>query len=307
MEAYAEELMRPARKPVAHSKVIADGVDDIWAMDIAEMPGWYDENDGYKYILVVVDVFSRYAWCIALQTKNAKDVWDAFSIALREHKPNFIWVDKGSEFYNATWTSRLKGLDVGRYSTYGGMYKVSIAERFIRTLKHRIWFEFVRDNTRKWIDRLDEIVDEYNNTIHSAIRMTPIEARKEDNEDKLYKAMLPPTSVGKPKFSLGEWVRISRAKDKFEKGFHPNWSYEIYKIVSIKLTSPVRYYLVDYYGEEIEGAFYENELQQVSDPSFFPVEKVLKQRTYKGRKEKLVKFLGYKEPRWMPAEAVSDL
>jgi hypothetical protein len=242
-----------------------------------------------------------------LKSKNARDAWDAFNVALREHKQNFIWVDKGSEFYNATWTSRLKSLDVGRYSTYGGQYKVSIAERFIRTLKHRIWFEFVRDNTRKWIDRLDDIVDDYNETVHSALGMTPAEARKRENADRLYKRMLPPAVVEKPKFCLGEWVRISRAKDKFEKGFHPNWSYEIYKIVSIRLTSPVRYYLVDYYGEEIEGAFYENELQQVSDPSFFPVEKVLKKRKVKGVEEKLVKFLGYKEPRWMPADAVSDL
>jgi hypothetical protein len=179
-----------------------------------------------------------------------------------------------------------------------------MAERFIRTLKNRIWFHFIKDNTRKWIDVLEGIVSEYNKTRHSSLGMSPTRARK--NEDLLLDRIKEPP-VGVPKYKLGDWVRINRLKGRFEKGFHPNWSYEIFQIVGIRKNVPVMYELNDYYGEPITGAFYENNLQPVADKTFFPVEKVLRQRVYKGKKEKLVKFLGYKEPRWLPAEDVSDL
>lgn len=306
MEAYAQELMRKVVRPKTYSPIISYGLDDIWAMDLADMSEWHASNDGYKQILVVVDTLSRYAWCKPLKTKEAKHVWDALASVIEENdgkSPNSIWVDKGTEFYNATWTKNLRALAIDRYSTFGE-YKVSLAERFIRTLKSKIWFHFVRENTRKWVDVLDSIVQEYNLNKHSSIDMSPREART--REDDLLDRITQP-KVGKPRFALGDWVRVSRVKSKFEKGFHPNWSYEIFQIVGIRKSEPVMYEINDYYGERVEGAFYDAELQRVEDKTFFPVEKVIKQRTLKGQKEKLVKFLGYKEPKWMPANSISDL
>jgi hypothetical protein len=150
------------------------------------------------------------------------------------------------------------------------------------------------------------MVTEYNTTEHSSIKMTPREARLPSSADALW-ALIPKPEVGKPKYKLNQWVRMSRAKGLFEKGFHPNWSYEIYKIVEIRMNEPVRYYLQDYDGEPVLGAFYEEELQPVADATFFPIEKVIKTRTVKGRKEALVKFMGYKEPRWRPASEVGEL
>ncbi len=86
-----------------------------------------------------------------------------------------------------------------------------------------------------------------------------------------------------------------------KKGFHPRWSAEQFQIRAVKPGAPPLYYLRDYDGEPVEGAFYEAELQLVADPSFFPVEKVLKRRTVKGVKQALVKFMGYKEPVGMAA------
>ena len=102
-------------------------------------------------------------------------------------------------------------------------------------------------------------------------------------------------------------VRINRLKGLFEKGFHPTWSAEIFKIVGIMLDKPVRYHLVDYFGEDVVGSFYDNDLQAVADPSFFPVEKVLQTRKMKGKVMKLVKFVGYKQPRWVEPEQLADL
>lgn len=305
MEEYARELMRRVVRPDTYAPVIAKGVDDIWAMDLADFQDWHERNDGYKYVLVVVDVLTRFAWCKPLKSKNAKEVWEALQSVIDENKkpPSRIWVDRGTEFYNGLWTSKLKALGVPRYSTYGD-YKVSIAERFIRTLKHRIWFIFLKDNTRRWIDVLDGVVKDYNNTVHSTLGMTPRAARTQEDE-LLGRVKTPP--VATPKYKLGDWVRINRLKGIFEKGFHPNWSYEIFKIVGIRKSVPVLYELVDFYGDAIEGAFYESDIQPVADPTFFPVEKVLKQRTLKGKREKLVKLLGYKEPRWLPADDVEGL
>lgn len=297
--------MKPVRKPKEFPPVWANGVDDVWGMDLADMAQWHASNDGYKYILVIVDVFSRYAWAFPLKTKTATEVWDAFARVAGEGRPHAIWVDRGGEFYSKMWDGRLDRLDIGRYST-GGVYHVSIAERFIRTLKQRIWFEFVRDMTREWVSRLDRIVADYNKTEHSTIGMTPTEARTKAGEAILLKRIPKPVR-GYPKYKLHTWVRISRLKGKFEKEFDPNWSYEIFKIVGIKLVKPVQYQIVDYYGEPVTDWFYESDLQPVGDPDYFPVEKVLQRRTYKGQKQALSKLVGYKNPVWLPAEDVADL
>ena len=102
-------------------------------------------------------------------------------------------------------------------------------------------------------------------------------------------------------------MRISRIKGRFEKGFHPNWSYQVYKIHAIRLNKPITYYLQDYYGEKIEGAFYEPELQKVADADYFPVERVIKTRTRNGVKENLSKLLGYDRPVWLPAASTEAL
>ena len=241
MEQYAKEITKRFVKPKHFRPVIAAGVDDTWGLDLADMAEWHASNEGYKYILVVVDVFSRYAWCRALKTKDAKDVWDALQTILDKQQPKHIWVDKGSEFYNKLWDAKLKALDISRYSTYSDA-KVSIAERFIRTLKTKIWFQVIVRGTHKWIDLLQPIVETYNETKHSTIKMTPTEAREPYNEEALLDEIESPP-LGKPKYKLGQWVRIHRMKGTFEKGFHPNFSYEIYKIVGIRVSQPVMYLL----------------------------------------------------------------
>ena len=172
-------------------------------------------------------------------------MWDALQTILDSltHNPQFIWVDKGSEFYNKLWDVKLKALDIGRYSTFGDS-KVSIAERFIRTLKPKIWFQVIVRGKHKWIDLLQPTVEKYNTSIHSSLGMTPTEAREPDNEDKLLDKIESP-ALGKPKYKLGQWVRISRLKGIFEKGFHPNYSYEMYKIIGVRVSEPVMYYLQD--------------------------------------------------------------
>ena len=155
-------------------------------------------------------------------------MWSAFQSILDEadSKPERLWVDQGAEFYNKLWTDKLKQLNITRYSTYSE-YKVSIAERFIRTLKTNIFREFLMTGKPNWVDILPEQIDTYNSTKQSTIGMTPTAARNLKSEETLWNRLYKTTAKGRPKYKLGDWVRISRIKGRFEKGFHPNWSYQV--------------------------------------------------------------------------------
>ena len=147
------------------------------------------------------------------------------------------------------------------------------------------------NNTRKYVDMLDLLVERYNNTIHSSIKMTPIEASREENENRVWN--LYPEFGGKtltPKFSIGDNVRITKKKNVFEKGYTQRWTEEVFRIYNIQLTIPVTYKINDYNGEEIQGSFYKPELQKTSQNTFC-IEKVLRR---KGDKS-LVKWMGYND------------
>ena len=137
-------------------------------------------------------------------------------------------------------------------------------ERFNRTIKEKMLKYFSANYTRKFVDILDLLVDQYNNTIHSSIKMTPMEASCKKNENKVW-INLYPEFGGKtlaPKFSIGDHVRIAKKKKTFDKVYTQRWTEEVFKISKIQLTIPVTYKITDYNGEEIQGSFYEQELQR---------------------------------------------
>ena len=123
---------------------------------------------------------------------------------------------------------------------------------------------FSANNTRKFVDVLDLLVDQYNNAIHSSIKMTPKEASREENENKVWRNLYPEfgSKTLAPKFSIGDHVRITKKKKIFDKGYTQRWTEEVFKISQILLTIPVTYKITDYNGEEIQGSFYEQELQK---------------------------------------------
>ena len=137
-------------------------------------------------------------------------------------------------------------------------------ERFNRTIKEKMFKYFSANNTRKYVDVLHLLVDPYNNTIQSSIKMTPKEASRKKNENKVWRNLYPEFG-GKtltPKFSIGDNVRITKIKYVFDKGYTQRWTKEIFKISMIQLTIPVTYKITDYNGEKIQGSFYEQELQK---------------------------------------------
>ena len=138
-------------------------------------------NNGVKYLLTVIDIYSKYGWILPLKSKTGLEVANALSKIFGERKPDKLWVDKGKEFYN----SHVKKL-VSLYSTENEE-KSSVVERWNRTMKEKMFKYFSANSTRKYIDILDKLVDQYNNTTHSSIGMTPKEASEKRNEAKVWR------------------------------------------------------------------------------------------------------------------------
>ena len=222
-----------------------------------------------------------------MKDKTGKSVTSELKTIFKERKPEKMSVDKGKEFYNKD----VKDL-IELYSTEN-KEKSSVVERWIRTMKEKMWKYFSANSTNNFIDVLPDLIKEYNNTRHSSLKMTPVKASKKENELRVWRNLYPnhlEISDIKPKFSVGDKVRISKKKKTFDKGYTTRWIEEIFTIVEVKRTSPVTYKIADLNGEEITGTFYEPELQKTSQ-ELFRIEKVIK----RGKKKSLVKWKGFSD------------
>ena len=138
-EQLAEELHKPIISKFKKRKVYSTFKDNIWGVDLADMQLLSKYNKGIRFLLCVIDIFSKYAWVVPLKDKKGISIVKAFQSILKQsnRKPNKIWVDKGSEFYNAYFKKWLRDNDIVMYSTHNEEKSV-VAERFIRTLKSKI-------------------------------------------------------------------------------------------------------------------------------------------------------------------------
>jgi len=269
--------------------VYVNGIDKIWAADLVEMQAFSKFSRGVRYLLTVIDVFSKFAWMLPLKDKTGKSVADAFKEIFKKskRKPEKLWTDKGREFYN----KHVKEFGVELYFTENEE-KSSVVERWNRTVKEKMFKYFTANNTNKYINVLDDFVERYNNTRHSSIKMTPVEASKKENEVRVYRNLYPDLTRRsmREKLKTGDKVRILKKKGLFEKGFTPNRTEEVFTVSKIQRTNPVTYKITEYNVEEIHGTFYEQELQKTSQ-EVYRIEKIEK----KGKTKSLVKWRGYPE------------
>ena len=252
----AEELHKPIIRKFLKRKVYSGFKDNIWGADLADMQLISKFNKGFRFLLCVIDIFNKYALVVPLKDKKGISIVNAFQKILKESdkKPNKIWVDKGSEFYNNSFKKWLKDNDIEMYLIHKKEISV-VAERFIRTLKNKIYKYMTSISKNVYIDKLDDIIDEYNNTYHRTIKIKPI-----DVKDNKYINFEKEVNKKDPKFKVGDYVRISKYKNIFAKGYMPNWSEEVFIISKIKNTVLWTYIINDLNGEEIIGKLYEKEL-----------------------------------------------
>ena len=215
------------------------------------------KNKGIKYLLCVIDLFSKYTFVVPLKDKKGISIVNAFDKIIKQsnRKPNKIWVDQGSEFYNRDFKKWLSDNNIEMYSTYN-KGKSLVAERFIRTLKNKLYKHMTATSKNVYYNVLDDVVSKYNNTKHSTIKMKPIDVR--DNK----RVYIDEHNEKDSRFKVGDRVRISKFKNMFAKGYTPNWSTEIFIINKINDTVPYTYNIKDFNSEKIIGSFYDKELQK---------------------------------------------
>ena len=236
----ANELHKPFRRPKQLRKIYFRSKDNIWNADLVHMSEEDGRHGPYKYILTVLDRYTRYAWAVPLKHKDGLTVSNAFKEIMKksERKPRKLWVDQGKEFYNEHMHKlfKFKKEDILEKDPMMGEYKNQIysvfnfgknpvIERFNRTLTNKLWKQFTVQGNQKWLGILQPTVDEYNNTAHSVIGITPKEASE---KPWLVKIQTEPSDNNKPKFKVNDRVRIFKWKDKFEKGYCGYWTKEIF-------------------------------------------------------------------------------
>ena len=291
----AYTLHKPVRRHFKRRCVVVGGPNQQWQADLVDMSRLKAANDGTTFLLTVIDVFSKRAWCIPLKSKSAASLVAAFRRLLNDvNRPTTLQTDKGSEFLNRPLQRLLNEYGVHHFATHNEETKASVVERFNRSLKTRMWRYFTKKQTIRYVDALQDFVRSYNDSYHRSIGMAP-SAVNGANQETVWQRLYGHDGGGTPKYRVGDRVSISKAKRHFEKGYMANWTEELFTIVDAHRSDPPVYRLVDWHGDSLDGTFYEPELQKVivSADKTYRVEAELRRRN-NGR-EVLVKWFGYPE------------
>ena len=322
-DAYA--TFKTARKRFPRPKVIVSSKDQMWDCDCLSMKYHIDDNKGYGYILVCVDVFTRFLYTrplVALQGILVKEAYE--DIFILNETPKTIRTDHGSEFVNKITKQFFLSKNIKHYLTNNEI-KTSHGERVIQTLRMRIARMFRARNNFNWIDHLQALTDAYNNSKHRAINSTPTEAMCATEKSELwhwqYKRNDSVTKTGPNlpyEFQVGDRARMSFLRQSFHRAYDHSWSKMIYTITHRRMHQGFQKYQIKTWdNEEITGEFYRQELQKVTvksdDEITYEVEAELKRRTVgpknNKRTEVLVKWLGWSKRfnTWIPESQLSDL
>ena len=278
----------------------------IWSLrqriqvDLTEISKISEYNNGYNYILVAIDCFSRKIWVRLLKTKTAEEVLSNFKSIVRE-TGNFSSVesDQGKEFLNKHMKKFCKEQGISMKIPYNHGHAPHV-ERVQSTLQNLIYKYITSTMSFRFVHKLQNFVETYNNRKHRMTQLTPNEGELPRNQEHIrlmhqkYYNSIKPTKV--IRFKVGDLVRIARLKPKFGRGYDKTSPEEIYKITRVMTTFPrVLFKISTLDGENVIGSFYQEQLTRVIDQDEYIIEKVIRKR--KG--EALVKFLGYDKPEWI--------
>lgn len=310
----AYTLHKTARKTYARNRVFAPRPLYQFQADLCDMTALSKDNDQFKFLLTVIDVFSKKAYARPLKNKTASEVAKAFASILDESDiPVKIQTDAGKEFFNHVFEKLMKKHNIQHFAT-GSDLKASIVERFNRTLKTKMWRFFTAKNTRRYIDVIQDLLDSYNNSYHSSIKMKPSEVSPSKTSqvfENLYGTLPLSAKASVFKFKEGDIVRISKYRGVFDKMYEQSFTDEYFFVNECIPRIPPVYKLRDIKGEILNGTFYEAELQKVriTPGTLFRIEKILEKKIKNGQKMVLVRWQGW--PRqfdsWLPAKEVVDL
>ena len=302
-------LHKITQKRFSRRKTIASGPRKIITCDLADMSSIARHNDGVRYLLIGVDVFSRFMSVKKLKNKKSESVTPSLESMLGE--PAFtgtrkIFTDLGSEFTNNKVKKMYERKKIKFYSNYNYEIKSGIAERHVRTLKAKIYRYLTHTKSQRYIDSLDDIIQAYNDSSHRGLNgLTPhavhfhlSRSRLDELYTKMYSYTRPQDTPGH-NLSVGQTVRIASTarQNIFQKSYQILNTREIFRVRKIDTNHGVRgYFLEDLLKEEVRGVFYRHELVPTRLPTVYDFEiiKTLKDKT-SGLKRYLVRWVGYPE------------
>lgn len=311
----AYSLQKQLVRKFKRNKMVVNGIDHLWDTDLADVSNLAQENDGVKFLLIAICVFSRFLWVIPLKDKKHNSIIDGLKeVFAQGRKPILIRADKGSEYKNR-WVKTFLRKEAVKIIFTQNETKASYAERVIRTLKNMLYRYFSHIRSYRYIETLQDLVNNYNHQPHRSLKeVSPIYVTQ-SNESLLWKQMYVDTlkkkkSVKKEvktekkklpkripfKFKVGDHVRISHLKYAFQRDFQQKWTEEVFIVNQRIIREGIPLYkLKDYANDPIEGTFYGPELQKVNKTmdEIWRIDKVIKKRKRGGKTELFVSWLGW--------------
>jgi hypothetical protein len=290
-----------------------------WEVDLSDMSKLVQWNKGYSYILVVIDIFNKQIQARALKSKESSHVASAMNdiFEVSGVSPQFIQSDEGGEFIGKPFQDLLKQYKV-KFRIARNQHKASICERVQRTLKSKMWKWFAHKETYTWVDVLPKLISSYNNSPHSSLGgLSPNQVEEKHFykiwKDNYLRHFSKSQGFNRSSFAINDFVRISKYKKHFEKGYTQSYTTEVFKISRVfRLRGVYMYELKSLLNEQITGKFYPDELIRVyyTPDASFKIESVLNRRQgADGQEESFVKWKGWHSSHnsWIPSAWIKGI
>lgn len=307
---------REVKKPRKRNPFFVYRKRDHVQADLVEVGQLAEENDGVRYLLTAIDMFSKFAVCIPMKNKKQQSAMRAFTKMFPILKPKVLMTDSGGEFTGGNIKRFLLENGV-RHFTPGSNIKCSGVERFNKTIQRKLYHHMTSRGSDRYIDVLPRIVESYNNSVHARLGISPREAERPENDlivkdmlNRHYLSFFKKKSTRRRRFKVGDTVRVAKIKRPFMRSYKKQSNDEIFEITEVRTGLPIPMYVLRSWEhlDTMKGAFYESELTRVNLDSF-NIERILKRRMKNGIEQVFVKWEGYhkKFNSWIPAENLEDI
>lgn len=313
---------RGVKRRFKRPRVIVSAKDQQFDGDTVNMVQYGKENKGFKYILVLIDIFTRFLWTYPLKTLKAVEMVTAMKEVFSVITPEKLRTDNGSEFVNKTVEEYLNSKDVKHFTTRNET-KSNFAERVIRTVKSKITHYMTHKQSHEWVSILQDVTKSYNTTFHRSIKMTPAKAREADRitlwkvqyetvDNPLRNLKSDKSEIRTYTLKVGDQVKISFLKKAFERAYDEKWSREVFIITGRVMKQNIAQYTIKSWDNDpVIGRFYQEELQKVhvDNSTIYNIEKVVRKKRKRKKVLCLVKWQGWGEQynTWVPESEIQDI
>lgn len=247
-------------------KTVPSGLHTDWQSDLMDMRNVSKHNRGYRYILICIDVLSRMVYARAIKRKTSEFIIPAMNEIFNEANaiPRRLFTDSGKEFTSKAMEKFYNTNEIIKLQAYThDVLHATMAERTIKTLRDILAKYFMENSTRKWTIVLQDVIHALNHRIHSTTKMRPVDVTYDNAEELRKRLYASNDKTQKPRFKVGDYVRISIRKKLFTKGQN-RYTDEIFKITEVlPKRNPIVYRIQDLKGEPILGYFYERNMVRV--------------------------------------------